>query len=222
MTAVAPSSDTTGWKGLRLSTLELFGVCRVPGGAVSVPFRDEKRRVLRERFFGPDGSCWWGPGTEAHLFGRERLPHTAVVRRMTAVVWCEGESDALAFEEAFGGYGDELAGLYISVASPGASVVKSGWAALLHGIGLIYVAGDGDMAGRAFNRRVRALLPWARVLPMVDGTDLREVAQTYGRAGVLELMDEADRARDLHAALVLAHDVHDFVALARPSMRNRV
>ena len=66
-------------------------------------------------------------------------------------------------------------------------------ARLLHGMGLVYVAGDGDAAGRSLDRRVCALLPWARVLPIPEGRDLRDLLPSQGREVVCALMDEADR-----------------------------
>ena len=129
------------------------------------------------------------------------------------MVWCEGESDSLAFEEAFGGYWDEFASFYVSIASPGAGIVKAEWAALLHGMQLVYVAGDGDSAGRGFCCKVCRLLPWARVLPIPEGRDLRDLLQHEGRRAVCALMDEADRGRDLFAAKILARDVDEFLAV---------
>lgn len=83
----------------------------------------------------------------------------------TIVVWCEGESDALAVASAL-----QFASNVSVYAVPGSSNFREHWSSL--GIGLDnIVVPDGDAAGRAFAQRIAGYLPDARIVRMNEGHD---------------------------------------------------
>jgi len=117
------------------------------GGLVVVPYRTSAGELYADRVIAGSGRRWWSPGDGRPVipFGLDRLERLAF-RRYRALAICEGESDALALSAAFKGDGVDVLGV------PGAGTWKPEWAVHAVGYSAVYVAGDGDAAGRAPER----------------------------------------------------------------------
>jgi hypothetical protein len=87
-------------------------------------------------------------------------------RHYADALLCEGESDAV-----FAATQDRHVDVFALPRGAGSDVL-SGWVEHV-GDGLVYLAFDGDAAGRAATARWMEKLPGARVLPIPEGHDLR-------------------------------------------------
>ena len=116
--------------------------------------------MYRERFFAPNGRTWWGPGEGLVPFGLETIPSDP---DSWALMFAEGESDALALREAFAGTTEahEL-GRVCVLGLPGASSWRPEWSSIAATFDRVYVIGDGDEAGRKMIAKVNADVRWAR------------------------------------------------------------
>jgi len=195
----------TGWKGIAMGVLAEAGVETTASGLVRVPFRDRDRRIVVHKVFGRSRSWYDPPGVDLIPFGIETLPVSAWIAERSALLVCEGESDALCAREHFTGWH--------AVALPGAGVWRRYWRRHLEPFPVVYLLGDGDEPGQRMNRRVKADVPWARPVRLPDGEDVRALLQRDGRDGLLPYLEAADADTRLAAALHLATDLDDFEAL---------
>jgi|GEM_PF-3127340 len=201
------------WKGLPLWVLADAGV-RFEDGLVVIPYRTAPGELYAERVIAQDGRRWWRPGDGRPVipFGLDRLERPAF-RQYRALAICEGESDGLAFSAAFAGDGVDVLGV------PGAGTWKPEWAMHTAGYAAVYVAGDGDDAGRMLDAVVYRDVPGAMLLRLPDGADLRALLQgDNGRAVVLDLMRAADRLQTLACAWSEATSYDDLLRLLGASV----
>jgi DNA primase len=195
--------------------LEEAGIEVAPSGYVRIPYRRPDGSVFRWRCFTPAGNPWWGPGERLLPFGLETLRADPSRR---ALLLCEGESDALACREAYAGIlpGSPVEG-YEAVGIPGASCWRPEWRLLVERYDLVYLLGDGDPSGQAFNRRVGRDLPWARSVALPPGSDARALLQEEGPGALDAYLDEADATAWLLYALKRSRSYEEFAALCRGS-----
>lgn len=187
-----------GWKGLPTFVLFEADVTRDSDGLVRVPYRLPDGHLHNVRMFAPSGRCWWEPrGLSLIPFGLDRQWREGM-RRYRCLAITEGESDALALDAALGAEGLDVLGV------PGASTWKPEWAAHTRGYDAVYVIGDGDRAGRAFNWRVRHDLPGAMVVDLPDGDDVRGLLQRDGADPLVDAIEAAEAIARLQEALGLA------------------
>ena len=184
------------WRGLPEWILAEAGVQVFSDGLVIAPYRLADGRLWADHFIAPNGRRWWEPGDGRSVipFGLEAL-EAPRYRRYRLLVICEGESDSLAVRAALGAEGVDALGI------PGSSTWRPSWAESGAGYSAVYVAGDGDEAGRALSDRVLADLRGVRLIRLPPGEDARSVIQRDGPEAFLGLMDEADRLADFIEAL---------------------
>jgi hypothetical protein len=175
-----------GWKGLPTFVLGEARVTRDPDGLVQLPYFTASGELHNTRVFAPGGRTWWAHSGRGLLpFGLDRLTDPGG-RPYRSLAIAEGESDALALDAAFG------ADLFDVLGVPGSTVWRPEWAGHAADYAAIYVFGDGDPAGRAFNWRVRRTLPSARIVEIPDGQDARSMLQNDRADELLDLIDAAD------------------------------
>src|SRR3954454_9019327 len=91
-----------GWKGIERGVLAAAGVER-QGGLVRVPYRGSDGAAVFTKVFSDAGASWYEPrGIDLIPFGLETLPRSSWIARRTALLVCEGESDALCARQYFG------------------------------------------------------------------------------------------------------------------------
>ncbi len=214
---VAAHSDTglpltpAGFKGISSVTLADAGVisCRfehgqvIPdqrGRCVAVPFRHPDRRTHRWQVYLPDGGRWktrvWSAGVGTIMFGLETIPQD-FAKFASVGFLCESPTDALALRS-------EIATLegrrVVALATAGTNLYRPEYADMLSGFHTLFLAADGDQAGRAMIERVREDLPDARPVWLPDGEDVRSLLQAQeGVSRFLGLVAEADELA-AHAA----------------------
>lgn len=201
------------WKGILWLVLEEAGVV-FDGDLVRVPYRGREGDVHAWRVLAPSGRCWWEPtGVELLPFGLETLP-TGQSAERAALILAEGESDALALREAFAGVGpgSAVSGYYV-LGLPGAGTWRPEWAGYFEAISLVYVAGDGDPAGRRMIDAVCRDVHWARPVWLVEGEDARSILQAHGPRALDVLLDRADELAKVCVALFMARDYEHFISL---------
>jgi hypothetical protein len=148
-------------------------------------------------------------------FGLETLPPMER-RGRAALAICEGESDALAFREAYAGVaGNTWIQRHVVIAVPGASSWRPDWAHHLDGFDVIYVLGDGDRAGRRLDWAVRRDVPHARLVSFRDGDDVRRVLQRDGHRALDPYLARADRDACVDAAFTAARTLDEWERLLR-------
>ena len=143
----------TGWKGIAAGVLAEAGVETTASRLVRVPFRDRDRRIVVHKVFGGSRS-WYDPaGVDLIPFGIETLPVSPWIAERSALLVCEGESDALSARQYFPEGDDEVL-FWFAIALPGAGVWRRSWRCHLESFPRIYLLGDGDEPGRRMNRRI--------------------------------------------------------------------
>lgn len=195
----------TSWKGLPSWVLADAGVW-LEGGLVVVPYRTSAGELYADRVIAGSGRRWWSPGDGRPVipFGLDRLERLAF-RRYRALAICEGESDALALSAAFKGDGVDVLGV------PGAGTWKPEWAVHAVGYSAVYVAGDGDAAGRTLDAAVYRDVPGSMSLRLPDGADVRALLQADGPDAVLELIRQADWQQRVGLAFTAASSYNDLL-----------
>ena len=202
----------TFWKGIAPGVLAEAGVETTSTGLVRVPFRDRDGQTVVSKVFGSSRS-WYDPaGVELIPFGIETLPVSPWIAERSALLVCEGESDALTAREHFP-EGDDETLFWFAIALPGAGVWRRAWRCHLEPFPRVYLLGDGDDPGRRMNRRISADARWARPVCLPDGEDVRAILQRDGRDGLLRHLEAADADAHLAAALRLATNLDDFETL---------
>ena len=190
------------------------GVEQTDDGETIVPYYDEARQVVVCKIICDSRSWWAPPGREILPLGVERLPHSSWIAARAALLVVEGESDCLAAREAFV-EGDARTLCWYVLGVPGSNVWRPTWRKYLAPFVRVYVCGDGDLAGSRLNDAVRSSVPWARVVELPEGEDVRSILQRDGREGLMPYLEAADVDARLAAALALAPDLDTFVALLR-------
>jgi len=181
-------------------------------GLVRVPYRDRDGGEVFEKVFANSRS-WYSPGgIELIPFGLDRLPRSPWIAARSALLVCEGESDALAAREHFF-EGDAEILSWFALGLPGSGTWRRSWRQWLAPFPRIYLCGDGDEPGQRMNWRVKRAVPWARPVRLPAGDDVRSILQREGRAGLAPYLQAAGVAARLAAALTLARDVDHFEQL---------
>ena len=176
------------WKGLPHHALHAADVTVDERGTVWIPYRLLDGRLYARRAVARTGGRWWDPGDGRSVipYALERLtPRCA--RRWAVLVIVEGESDALALEAAHKAEGVDALGV------PGSSCWRSSWATLANGYAAVYVAGDGDSAGRWLVESVLRDVPGVRPLRIPASEDVRSILQGPTPQLLAELFEDADR-----------------------------
>lgn len=177
------------WKGIAPAILAQAGVTEV-GVLVRVPYRSPDGAEHNAKLFS-EGRCWWEQaGKEMIPLGLELLPPEPFAH-YCAVVIAEGESDTLAARQTLDGYEDHRGVRWYTLGCPGAGSWKKEWEQHAKPFPSLYVCGDGDEAGHRFSWTVRRDLPWARIVPIPAGEDLRSLLQ-HDPNVFPQLLDEAD------------------------------
>lgn len=221
--AVDPRYAERPWKGIHAFVLEEAGVTIDHRGNIRIPYRFPDGRTFRERIYPlAGGAGWWGdlsPDAEQEAGGRllplglETLPSPEKAARSACIIF-EGCSDTLAGREAFAETRPDSPILaYYPVGLPGASTWKRRWARYFEPFRLIYLVGDGDVAGRRMIDDVHADLPWARPVWLPDGEDARSILQTQGPGALDPYLDRADEVAKLCVAFAVAESYDEFVRL---------
>lgn len=188
---------------------EMTGVTRVP---VRQPDGSEHNAKLFPRHGRPRYEV---AGREQLPFGLETVtPGSSHRAFLQALLVVEGEKDALAARAAYR-EGDQVVATYYVLGIPGAGAWRSDWRRYLEPFDLIYLLGDGDEAGQRMNRAIARDLPWARMVRLPDGEDVRSLLQQRGREALDELLDEADDAASFGVSFFAARSYTEFVALRR-------
>ena len=117
------------------------------------------------------------PGTATSVFNTRAL-HTA----QSFIAVAEGELDAVALNESG----------VPAVAIVGANNWKPFYARLFGGFDQVFVCGDGDDAGRAFNLKVSASVPGVTIVAMGDGKDISDIYRDLGAEGVRDVVHGED------------------------------
>jgi hypothetical protein len=208
-----PSFLERPWAGILWLVLDEAGVEVSADGLVRIPYRRRDGSVFRWRYCSRAGSRWWGSGEGLLPFGLETL-RSEPGRR--ALLICEGESDALGCREAYAGAlpGSSVEG-YEALGIPGARTWRPEWRLLVEGYVLIYLLGDGDPSGQAFNAKVGRSLPWARPVALPPGSDARALLQEEGPRALDAYLDAADASAWFAYALKRSRSYEEFAALCR-------
>lgn len=203
MTAATESTRAASWKGLPKWLLEDAGVTVDAEGLVRLPYRLTDGTLYAHRVVAPAGRRWWEPGDgrEAIPFGLDRL-ELPQFRTYAVLVIAEGESDALAARLVPCPCRLDVLGI------PGAGTWRVEWTTYCRGYAGVYVAGDGDEAGRALNAAVCADVPEARALPIPDGSDLRELL-SHNQWALMELISLTDAEAERRDAWQQARSYDD-------------
>lgn len=115
-------------------------------------------------------------GSDAHLYNVQSLWSAKNEIGIT-----EGEMDALAASFEVG---------LPSVGSPGVHAWKPFWDRLFTGFEHVWVFGDGDAAGRDFNKDLLGRLPNAIAVPVPTGEDLASWTVKDGWEAVTDVLEE--------------------------------
>ncbi len=201
------------WKGIGAHVLAEAGV-EHGDGLVRVPYRAVNGDTTFWKAFAGSRSWYEPAGLSLLPFGLERLPRSPWIAARSALLVCEGESDALAAREHFFEGGAELLS-WNALGLPGSGTWRGSWRQWLAPFPLVYLLGDGDDPGRRLNERVRRDVRWARPVRLPEGEDVRSILQRDGCPGLMPYLEAADADARLRAALVLARDVNDFECLLR-------
>jgi hypothetical protein len=196
------------WKRLPALVLLVAGVYRDQDGRVRVPYRWPDGSLFREKIY-TDRTTYWGPGDGIMLFGLDAVASLAE-RRGCSIIICEGESDALAIRGAICGWrGGRLDVLGV----PGAGTWKDEWSEHLDGYARVYVAADGDGAGRAMLDRIsETVVVGVRSLAMPPGEDSRSIIQSPdGVERFAGLLADADKLAAQTLAFQLAATPEEWV-----------
>lgn len=208
----------TTWKGIPGERLAEHGITVDERGTVRIPYRDEHGHHVRDRIFYPDGRCSWGRGGDICPYGLETLPASHAVRARSVLFAAEGESDTLTLREhaAAIAYPDGTVLDCYAIGLPGALSWRPAWARHAAGFHRVYLAGDGDQAGRAMNTRVRASIPHARILELADGDDARALLQRPGGpdelAALIERADQDERLLEAFLTFTNVDQAHAWLA----------
>jgi hypothetical protein len=197
------------WKGI--GTVELWESGAHPvDGRVLLPYRNRDGSVHNHRVIAASGRQWWArSGLPLIAFGLERLPAHSVDHRSMELLVCEGETDTMAVRYALAERNERRV---FAIGVPGATC----WAACddaqhVRAFPFLYVAGDGDHAGRRFANDVLRDVPWARRLVVPPGEDVRSVVQQGGGDALADLMDEADERAHLFAVWRVARTIDQWI-----------
>lgn len=211
--AETPVGPQNLWKGLAPTVLEAAGVT-VERGLVRLPYRRPDGSEQNAKLFRRDGRSWWEhAGRELIPYGLETLPGRPSFAAICGLFVAEGESDALALREAFRQSASDSVVHWFAIALPGAGTWRRSWRRYIAAFPLVYIVGDGDMAGRGMNAKIKRDVPWSRPVWLPDGTDARGLLQVQGVPTFEALLDQADRDAQLAAAFVLARDLERFEVL---------
>jgi DNA primase len=119
------------------------------------------------------------------------------VRDRRAIVVTEGESDCLSVRATIAAIepSTELEGVDV-IALPGSKTWHAEWVEYLAGYATVYIAADGDQAGREMTAAILADYPSARPVLLPEGIDCRELLQRYGPDALDDYFVAADRKAD--------------------------
>jgi hypothetical protein len=197
------------WKGIDLVELWQSGV-RASTSRVLIPYRNADGSTHNHRVIGIRCGRWWDRrGVPLRPFGLERLPDPVADHRSTELVVCEGESDTMTVRFALA-QRDRRRVFALGV--PGAACwAACGAAQHVRAFPFVYVAGDGDQAGRRLADDVLRDVPWARRVAIPRGEDVRSVVACGGGDALADLMDQADERAHLFAVWRAARTIDRWV-----------
>lgn len=113
------------------------------------------------------------PGFETKLFNTVDM-----IRSEKVISICEGELDTVAASS----HGIPAVGV------PGVTNWKPHYEALFEGYEKVYILGDGDTAGRDFNRFLADKLPNGKIISLPDNHDVNSIIQERGADWLKEQM----------------------------------
>ncbi|MDP9308187.1 MAG: hypothetical protein M3P15_07740 [Actinomycetota bacterium] len=203
------------WRGISFLVLDDAGVTVDAEGNARIPYRLPDGREHNAKVICADGRTWYEKrDLDLIPLGLETLPDAATDPASVAILIAEGESDALALREAFAGTaGPHPIKTFCVLGLPGARSWQAKWREHVERFPLIYLAGDGDEAGRAMNADLKRDLPWARPVWLEWGEDVRGTLQQHGARALDHVLQDADRDAALWASFVLADNIEACEAL---------
>lgn len=171
-------------RGLSRDTIEKFHlgavldpdpVDRPAVGRISIPITNLRGPVsIRFRACGAGDPKYWSPaGTKTALFNVAEL-----ATALDYVVITEGEIDCMTLSQC------GIPAIGVS----GAQAWKSHHRFLLEGLRRVYVAGDGDEAGRSFTEKVADQVPGPHPIALPQGADINDIYRSGGADAVREII----------------------------------
>lgn len=194
MTAAMLDLDLSPWstdyRGLPPNVLDAYGISPWKGGGFVCQYRNDKGRVVGQKFRGPDKSISWR-GVSKHVCGLGE--HLASPITHQAVAICEGEMDAPSVYRATNG---RIVGVSVPNGAQGAANHVQERLDFYLQFKVVYVCMDADAPGQKAADAICDLLPPGRVRRVaLPRKDANEVLTEMGGMALKQAIDAAKEYR---------------------------